>query len=318
MKMIMKTAETRNQVSKARESRAARGTKRAMDGQTRRIGPAARAEDATESLLSLKQELEAVRREHGKLQQAIYEAAQVQRRLCAPREMVWGDFEIAGESFPVRHLSGDFFKVMELGSELGLALGDIAGKGLSAGIWQAHLMGVMQRCARTYERPCDAIAGVNRELCQDFPERPITALFFARLEADLRAAVPRAARSGTALEPAWMAGVDSAGNGALAFSRAGAEFALDPGSAGQRLGYRLRDGSIEVLYWGGYDRPRDSDPTAYALLSGVTQLRLSYLTGTGLWVESWPLAGESDLPRAARVAVTLASGEQIERWLALR
>ena len=143
-------------------------------------------------------------------------------------------------------------------------------------------------------------------------------LFFARLEADLRAAVPRAARSGMALEPAWLASVDGSGNGALAFSRAGAEFSLDPGSAGQRLGYRLRDGSIEVLYWGGYDRPRNSEPTAYALLSGATQLRLSYLTGTGLWVESWPLAGESDLPRAARVAVTLASGEQIERWLALR
>ena len=125
-----------------------------------------------------------MRREHGKLQQAIYEAAQVQRRMCAPREMAWGDFEIAGESFPVRHLSGDFFKVMELGSVLGLILGDIAGKGMTAGIWQAHLMGVMQRCARAYERPCDAIAGVNRELCQDFGERPITALFFARLDAE--------------------------------------------------------------------------------------------------------------------------------------
>ncbi len=182
--MIMKTAETRNQVSKARESRAARGTKRAMDGQTRRNAPAARAEDSTESLLSLKQELEAVRREHGKLQQAIYEAAQVQRRLCAPREMVWFDFEIAGESFPVRHLSGDFFKVMELGAELGLALGDIAGKGLSAGIWQAHLMDLIQRSARNYLHPADAIAGVNRELCQDLGEPPITALFFGRLDAE--------------------------------------------------------------------------------------------------------------------------------------
>lgn len=143
-------------------------------------------------------------------------------------------------------------------------------------------------------------------------------LFFARLEADLREAVPRAARNGSAREPAWLAAADAAGNGALAFSRAGPEFAIDPGSVGQRLGYRLRNGSIEVLYWGGYDHPRDSEPAAYALLSGVTQFRLSYLTATGRWVESWPVAGEADLPRAARVAVTLASGEEIERWLALR
>jgi hypothetical protein len=50
-----------------------------------------------------------MRAAHSKLQQAIYEAAQVQRRLCAPRELVSGEFEIAGEIFPVRHLSGDFF-----------------------------------------------------------------------------------------------------------------------------------------------------------------------------------------------------------------
>src|SRR6266566_5093884 len=103
-----------------------------------------------ENIQSVREELDAVRREQAKLQQAIYEAAQVQRRLCAPRELVWGEFEIAGEIFPVRHLSGDFFKVMQLDSALGLAVG--------------------------------AVAEVNRELCQDQGERPLTALFFARLD----------------------------------------------------------------------------------------------------------------------------------------
>lgn len=143
-------------------------------------------------------------------------------------------------------------------------------------------------------------------------------LFFARLEGDLRQAIPRAARNGATREPAWLATVDSTGNGALAFSRAGPEFAVDPGSVGQRLGYRLRDSSVEVLYWAGYDRPRDSEPSAYPLLSGVARFRLSYLTAAGSWVDRWPVAGESDLPRATRVALTLDSGEEIERWLALR
>ena len=74
-----------------------------------------------------------MRRSHEKLQQAIYEAAQVQRRLCTPRELTSGEFEIAGEIFPVRHLSGDFFKVIEMGLDLAVILGDIAGKGLTAG-----------------------------------------------------------------------------------------------------------------------------------------------------------------------------------------
>jgi serine phosphatase RsbU (regulator of sigma subunit) len=143
--------------------------------------PSTRGESA-ETIQSLKEELIAVRREHAKLQQAIYEAAQVQRKLCAPRELVWGEFEIAGEIFPVRHLSGDFFKVMQLGSVLGLVVGDIAGKGLSAGIWQAHLMGLIQRSARRSPDAADAVADVNRDLCQDRDEPPLTALFFARLD----------------------------------------------------------------------------------------------------------------------------------------
>ncbi|MGH8713709.1 MAG: type II secretion system minor pseudopilin GspJ [Casimicrobiaceae bacterium] len=143
-------------------------------------------------------------------------------------------------------------------------------------------------------------------------------LFFARLEADLRQAMPRPVRSAAGREPAWLGVADANGDATLAFSRAGPEFTIDPGSAGLRLGYRLRDGTVEVLYWPGYDRPRDSEPSAYALLSGVAHLRLSYLTASGRWVETWPLAGEADLPRAVRVAVTLASGQTIERWLALR
>src|SRR5260370_39469274 len=108
-----------------------------LERETKRAGNAsqgllATARSLTDGSHSMKQELDAVRREQAKLQQAIYEAAQIQRKLCEPRELVWGEYEVAGEIFPVRHLSGDFFKVMELDSALGLTVGDIAGKGLSA------------------------------------------------------------------------------------------------------------------------------------------------------------------------------------------
>ena len=159
-----------------------------LERETKREGNASQglpgtARSLTAGTQSVKQELHAVQREHAKLQQAIYEAAQVQRKLCAPRELIWGEFEIAGEIFPVRHLSGDFFKVMELGSALGLTVGDIAGKGLSAGIWQAHLMGLIRRCARRHSDPAAAVAEINAELCHDQDEPPIAALFFARLDA---------------------------------------------------------------------------------------------------------------------------------------
>ena len=143
-------------------------------------------------------------------------------------------------------------------------------------------------------------------------------LFFARLEGDLRQAMPRPARLGEARAPAWVGATDALGNGALEFSRAGPEFALEPGSAGQRLAYRFNNGTIEVLYWTGYDRPREAQPSAYPLVSDVARFKLWYLASGGAWVEAWPQPREADLPRAVKVELTLASGEVIERWLALR
>jgi len=177
--MMISTEGTLDVRQSATRNRLERETKREGDASQ---GLPATAKSLTAGIQSVKQELDAVRREQGKVQQAIYEAAQIQRKLCAPRELVWGEFEIAGEIFPVRHLSGDFFKVMELGSALGLTVGDIAGKGLSAGIWQAHLMGLIRRSARNHADPAAAVAEVNRELCQDQDEPPIAALFFARLD----------------------------------------------------------------------------------------------------------------------------------------
>ncbi len=147
-------------------------------------------------------------------------------------------------------------------------------------------------------------------------------LFFARLEGDMRQAVPRFARSGAAREAPWLGFMTNSGgndgDSELAFSRAGPEFDIEPGSAGQRLGYRSRNGSVEVLYWPSYDRPQDAQPTSYALLPDVARFRLTYLTRDNAWIDRWPVAGDADLPRAVRVQLTLSSGETIERWLALR
>jgi serine phosphatase RsbU (regulator of sigma subunit) len=139
-------------------------------------------EGFTESIQLVKEQLQVMWREQAKLQQAIYEAAQIQRKLCSPREFICGEFEIAGEIFPVRHLSGDFFKVMQLDSSLGLILGDIAGKGISAGIWLAYVMALVQRYARAQSDPAIAVAEINRELCEERGQRPMAALFLARLD----------------------------------------------------------------------------------------------------------------------------------------
>jgi general secretion pathway protein J len=142
--------------------------------------------------------------------------------------------------------------------------------------------------------------------------------FFARIEADMRAAVPRAARLGAASEAAWLGGEDAGGNAELRFSRAASEFGLEAGGPGQRIGYRLRDGSIEVLYWPQFDRRATVLPVAHAIVGGVAQFRVEYLDAGGAWRERWPALGESPLPRAVRVELALEGGEVIDRTLVLR
>jgi len=144
--------------------------------------------------------------------------------------------------------------------------------------------------------------------------RSLDALFM-RLEADLRQSQPRGARTAAGVEPAWLGAIDADGNADLRLSRSGPEFALEPGSAGQRLGYRLRDHSVEVLYWPYLDIAPGSLPAAYALADGITRFRVDYLDGRGAWRQQWPVAGEPSVPRAVRVELTLTDGETVERWL---
>ncbi len=148
--------------------------------------------------------------------------------------------------------------------------------------------------------------------------RTLEALF-TRFEADIRQAVPRSARAGSQIEPAWLAlPADNAGNAALVFTRAGAEFADDPGIAGQRIGYRLRGHAVEIAYWPQLDNTAEARPAVYTLADGVAGFSVAYLSRAGAWRDNWPLQGEADLPRAVRVSLKLDSGESIDRWFVLR
>lgn len=135
-----------------------------------------------ESKPTLEEQLVALQREHGELLRAVSGAAQAQRKLCAPGETHRGKFEIASEIFAVRHLSGDFSLLLDLGAATGFAVGDIAGKGLIAGLWLAHLAGLVRIHLGSGLDPAEATAAINRELWRMRPESPMVALFLGRLD----------------------------------------------------------------------------------------------------------------------------------------
>src|SRR5260370_17716444 len=155
------------------------GAKRALD-------PRAYAPQPRRSSKARRQELEvklaALQQDYAELHTAIFEAAQVHRRLCAPRLVRHRNFEIASEIFAVRHLPGDFFTVEETNRGVILALGDICGKGLAAGMWTTHLVGLVGAHIAVATEPESIVAGVNRDLCRMTSAASLASLFVARLD----------------------------------------------------------------------------------------------------------------------------------------
>ena len=132
--------------------------------------------------LSLEQKMAELRTERDGLQRLIFEGAQVQRKLTAPRYLRRGEFEIAGEIFPVRQVSGDFLATFDVGSYVMLAIGDIAGKGLAAGMWFTHIVGLVRMLAVSLPDPAAVLDAINNHLVTLQPEPPTATLFLGRLD----------------------------------------------------------------------------------------------------------------------------------------
>ena|SRR5256885_1956273 len=158
------------------------GTKQAIDV---RLHPPQPKRSIRVPREELEVKLADLQQDYAELRTEIFEAAQVHRRLCAPRHVRIGNFEIASEIFAVRHLPGDFFTVEETSEGVILALGDICGKGLAAGMWTTHLVGLVGARMAVTSRPEAIVAGVNRDICllkSTTYAAPLASLFLAKLD----------------------------------------------------------------------------------------------------------------------------------------
>ncbi|MFM7460408.1 MAG: type II secretion system minor pseudopilin GspJ, partial [Burkholderiales bacterium] len=155
------------------------------------------------------------------------------------------------------------------------------------------------------------------------------ALFFARIESDLGAVLPRAARNADGVsEPALkvLSAVSSAIDPVIVFSRTGFAGSTGASAAPQRIGYRLNEGKLELLIWDGIDVAPRALPAAYTALKNVREFRWRVLDTRGNWRADWPARDDSSTPSFASTALpaalelTLTQGDTppIVRLFALR
>jgi len=133
---------------------------------------------------SLREQLDSLHREKLDLHNQLFEAAQIQRKLSGPRLLRHADLQFASEVFAARFLSGDFITFSKNGSRVFAAHGDIAGKGVAAGMWFTNLAGLLQCYGRPDSDPAKIASEVNRHLCYLRPVAPFVTGFIAQVDCD--------------------------------------------------------------------------------------------------------------------------------------
>jgi len=133
----------------------------------------------------LQEELDALRREKLDIHSQLFEAAQIQRKLSGARELRHGSVQISSDVFAASFLSGDFTMFSQSGAKVLAAHGDIAGKGVAAGMWFTNLAGLLQSYGRPDADPARIAGKVNRHLCYLKPVAPFITAFLARIDCRL-------------------------------------------------------------------------------------------------------------------------------------
>ncbi len=137
-----------------------------------------------QSNVLLQKEVDALLQEKLDLYAQLFEAGQIQRKLSGARELRHGCLQFASEVFAARFLSGDFTMFLQNGSRVLAAHGDIAGKGIAAGMWFTNLAGLLQSYGHPDSDPAMIASEVNRHLCYLRPVAPFATAFLAQIDCE--------------------------------------------------------------------------------------------------------------------------------------
>lgn len=147
--------------------------------------------------------------------------------------------------------------------------------------------------------------------------------FFARLDGEAAQTLPRAVRTANGIEaPALVGSASTAATPEdvqLAFTRNGGIDAQGTPLPPQRIGYRLRQGKIELLRWTAPDSAPYNKPSVDAMLEQVSEFNLRFLNSKLVWEEQWPpKIPDASLPRGIEVSLVLRGGERLTRFFSLQ
>jgi phosphoserine phosphatase RsbU/P len=110
-------------------------------------------------------------------------AREVQRVLLPQSDPVVAGYRISGTNLPARIISGDYYDYIDLGErKFGVAIADVSGKGVSAGLLMAMCRSVLRSVAPGRNSPSEVLAAVNRQLYPDIREDMFISMAYGILD----------------------------------------------------------------------------------------------------------------------------------------
>jgi sigma-B regulation protein RsbU (phosphoserine phosphatase) len=110
-------------------------------------------------------------------------AREVQRILLPQEDPVVAGFRISGTNLPARIISGDYYDYIDLGGRrVGIAIADVSGKGVPAGLLMAMCRSALRSVAPGRESPSEVLGAVNRQLFPDIREDMFISMAYGILD----------------------------------------------------------------------------------------------------------------------------------------
>ena len=114
-------------------------------------------------------------------------AREVQEHLFPQRLPPAPGLDYCGQCCPAREVGGDYYDFLELpGGRLGIAIGDVSGKGVGAALMMASLEASLRALASVVQDPADLMGRVNRLVYQASSANRYATLFYAEYDPPTR------------------------------------------------------------------------------------------------------------------------------------
>lgn len=117
--------------------------------------------------------------ERERLLREITLAQEIQRKLLPQSLPQYATMEMDAVSEPAFEVGGDYYDVVELsGNKLGVVVGDVSGKGVSAAFYMSEVKGIFQSLSRLYPSPRAFMIKANEALSSSIDKHSFVSLIY--------------------------------------------------------------------------------------------------------------------------------------------